>query len=98
MDIKEVKANAREKMKGFCNVCKICDGIFCSGKVPGMGGTGTGSSFKISYLKLKNIKLLLRTIHNATEPKLTCTLLDKNYLFQYLVLLLLEQSSIWVEE
>lgn len=42
MDIKEVKANAREKMKGFCNVCKICDGIFCSGKVPGMGGTGTG--------------------------------------------------------
>ena len=32
MDIKEVRENAREKMKGFCNVCKICDGVFCSGK------------------------------------------------------------------
>ena len=81
MDIKEVKDNAREKMKGFCNVCKICDGIFCSGKVPGMGGTGTGESFKISYLKLKNIKVVMRTLHNVTEPKMNIELFGKRLSF-----------------
>ena len=81
MDIKEVKANAREKMKGFCNVCKICDGIFCSGKVPGMGGTGTGESFKISYLKLKNIKVVMRTLHNVTEPKMNIELFGQKLSF-----------------
>ena len=81
MDIKEVKDNAREKMKGFCNVCKICDGIFCSGKVPGMGGTGTGESFKISYLKLKNIKVVMRTLHNVTEPKMNIELFGQKLSF-----------------
>ena len=36
MDIKEVKENARERMKGFCNLCRECDGVWCAGKVPGI--------------------------------------------------------------
>lgn len=81
MDIKTIKENAREKMKGFCNLCKICDGVWCSGKVPGMGGTGTGESFKNSYLKLKNIKVVMRTIHDATDPILTTNLWGKELSF-----------------
>ncbi len=69
MDLNTLKENAKVKMKGFCNICKVCDGVWCAGKVPGMGGTGSGSSFKINYEKLKEIKLVLRTIHKATEPK-----------------------------
>lgn len=84
MDIKTLKENAREKMKGFCNLCKTCDGVWCAGKVPGMGGTGSGSSFKVNYENLKNIKLVLRTIHNATEPKLSCTLLGRELSFPVL--------------
>ena len=84
MDIKTLKENAREKMKGFCNLCKTCDGVWCAGKVPGMGGTGSGSSFKVNYESLKNIKLVLRTIHNATEPKLSCTLLGRELSFPVL--------------
>ncbi|MBM6690004.1 alpha-hydroxy-acid oxidizing protein [Fusobacterium mortiferum] len=81
MDIKILKENAREKMKGYCNLCKTCDGIWCAGKVPGMGGTGTGSSFKINYENLKKIKLVLRTIHSATEPELTCSFFGKELSF-----------------
>lgn len=81
MDIKILKENAREKMKGYCNLCKTCDGIWCAGKVPGMGGTGTGSSFKINYENLKKIKLILRTIHSATEPELTCSFFGKELSF-----------------
>lgn len=81
MDIKTVKENAREKMKGFCNLCKICDGVWCSGKVPGMGGTGTGESFKTAYSKLKNIKVVMRTIHDVTEPKLNTMLWGRELSF-----------------
>ena len=81
MDIKILKENAREKMKGYCNLCKTCDGIWCAGKVPGMGGAGTGSSFKINYENLKKIKLILRTIHSATEPELTCSFFGKELSF-----------------
>ena len=38
MDIKEVRANAKERMKGFCRVCPVCDGRACAGETPGMGG------------------------------------------------------------
>lgn len=78
MEIKEIKENAKEKMKGFCNMCKNCDGIWCAGKVPGMGGTGSGTSFKINYEKLKNIKLVLRTIHRATAPNLKVKFWNNN--------------------
>lgn len=44
MDIKEVRANAKERMKGFCRVCPVCDGRACAGETPGMGGIGTGSA------------------------------------------------------
>lgn len=46
-----------------------------------MGGTGTGESFKNSYLKLKNIKVIMRTIHDATEPILTTKLWGKELSF-----------------
>lgn len=78
MEVKEIKENAKEKMKGFCNMCKNCDGIWCAGKVPGMGGTGSGASFKINYEKLKNIKLVLRTIHRATAPNLKVKFWNNN--------------------
>ena len=41
-----IKQLARERMKGHCRVCPQCDGRVCAGEVPGMGGLGTGSSFR----------------------------------------------------
>ena len=81
MDIKEIKENARERMKGFCNMCRECDGVWCAGKVPGMGGTGTGDSFKRAHNKLKEIKVIMKTIHNASEPVLQTSIWGKTLSF-----------------
>ena len=37
MDYKSVLKSARENLNGSCKVCKVCNGIACSGEVPGMG-------------------------------------------------------------
>ena len=59
MDLQEIKKVAREKMKGYCRVCKVCNGIACAGEVPGMGGVGTGSAFTANIDTLAQIKLNL---------------------------------------
>ena len=68
MDMKEIKVEARKKLKGFCAVCSVCDGVWCAGQVPGMGGSITGSSFQVNVEDLSKVKLRLKTIHNAKEP------------------------------
>ena len=68
MDIKEVRANAKERMKGFCRVCPVCDGRACAGETPGMGGIGTGSAFKNNVAALAGIRLNMRLIHEVKKP------------------------------
>lgn len=66
--MKEINAKARELMKGFCRVCKVCDGRACAGEVPGMGGLGTAASFKSNVEALEGIRLNMRLLHDAVEP------------------------------
>ncbi len=68
MDWKEVQQKARERMPEHCRVCPVCDGKACAGQIPGLGGTGTGSSFLENIEALASYKLNLKTIHNAKEP------------------------------
>lgn len=68
MNIKEVRTIAREKMKGYCRVCPVCNGVACAGEVPGIGGSLTGSAFKSNVNDLAQIKLKMKTIHNAKNP------------------------------
>jgi isopentenyl diphosphate isomerase/L-lactate dehydrogenase-like FMN-dependent dehydrogenase len=68
MDLKEIKVSAKERMKGFCNLCSECNGVWCAGRVPGMGGAGTGESFKRNFEILKKIKIKMKTIHTAINP------------------------------
>jgi isopentenyl diphosphate isomerase/L-lactate dehydrogenase-like FMN-dependent dehydrogenase len=65
MDIKTIRENAKEKLKGFCRVCPQCNGIVCAGEVPGMGGSGTGSSFISNIEALGSWRFNMRTIHDA---------------------------------
>ncbi len=71
MDIKEINKNARERMKAYCRVCPVCDGVACSGEVPGMGGSLTASTFKSNVSDLAKVKLRMKTIHNAKNPNLS---------------------------
>jgi len=85
MDMKTVREQAREQLKGFCRVCPVCDGRVCAGEVPGMGGVGTGSAFKANLEALAKVQLNMRTIHNVKEPDMTWTLWGKTLSMPILV-------------
>jgi len=70
MDMKEIYRVAREKFKGACRVCPVCNGRACAGEMPGIGGIGTGSSFMANFDSLARIKLNMRTIHEVREPEI----------------------------
>lgn len=71
MNWQEIRKVAREKLKPYCRVCTVCNGIVCAGEVPGMGGVGTGSSFKANIEALNRYKLNLSTIHDVRQPDTT---------------------------
>jgi len=73
----EVKKIARENLNNSCRVCKACNGVVCSGEVPGMGGKGTGDSFKANFDALNNIKLNMRVIHDAKNPDISTELFGR---------------------
>jgi isopentenyl diphosphate isomerase/L-lactate dehydrogenase-like FMN-dependent dehydrogenase len=69
----EVMDRARERLSGKCHVCPECDGVACSGEVPGMGGIGSGSSFRNNVTALSRVRLHMRTLHDGAKPDLTTT-------------------------
>ncbi len=77
MNLLEVKKNAKEKMKGFCALCDTCNGIWCRGRVPGMGGAGDGSTMQRNYEKLKEIRVIMKTLHNVRKPDTKYKFLEK---------------------
>jgi 4-hydroxymandelate oxidase len=68
LDLKTLKATARESMKGYCRACPVCNGVVCAGEVPGMGGAGTGTSFKENLAALARHPLNMKTIHDVKVP------------------------------
>jgi isopentenyl diphosphate isomerase/L-lactate dehydrogenase-like FMN-dependent dehydrogenase len=77
MTVDEVRIRARERFKGICRVCKFCDGVACAGEVPGMGGVGTGTSFKNNIKALEKYRVNLRVIHDITEPVIRTQIFGK---------------------
>ena len=66
--MKETRQIARDRMKGYCRVCPVCDGRACAGEVPGMGGIGTGSAFMNNLKALAAFRLNMKTLHDVTAP------------------------------
>jgi 4-hydroxymandelate oxidase len=66
--LEEVLKVAREKLYPRCRVCPECDGVACGGEVPGMGGIGSGASFRNNFKALGVYKLQMRTLHNVAKP------------------------------
>jgi len=67
-DLKEVNNRARERLKGICRVCPVCNGRSCPSGVPGMGGKGNSTGFRRNKTALDLVLLNLRTIHDAGAP------------------------------
>lgn len=76
MDLKEVRDNARKKMKG-CHVCPDCNGKACIGMIPGFGGLRTARSFMRNQKALQEYGLIMRSMAGVEEPDLTCQILGK---------------------
>ncbi len=71
-----IHLSARYKFKKICYVCPVCDGENCPTGVPGMGGIGTGESFRQNIRSLKKYKITTRLIHDITDPDTTISFLD----------------------
>jgi len=78
MNIDEIRHLAKAKLAGICRVCPSCDGRACAGQVPGVGGVGTGTSFKRNVEALQHYQLNLRTNHEVTDPSLEMDLWGNN--------------------
>jgi len=88
MDLTEVREKAKEKMKEFCAVYKVCDGLperLCQGikygRAIGMGGVGKGASFAANVQALDHLKLKSRLITPHSEPDMKAVFLGKDVAF-----------------
>ncbi|WP_027184550.1 alpha-hydroxy-acid oxidizing protein [Desulfovibrio inopinatus] len=79
MDLIEIKKRARQRLKGFCRVCPVCNGTVCAGEVPGMGGLGTSSSFTANVEALKALRFHMRTLHGVTSPDTSIELFGRSF-------------------
>lgn len=84
MNWKEVRQKAKGQLEGFCRVCPVCDGRACAGEVPGMGGIGTGASFKANLKALEKYRVNLRTLHGAANPDTGTSILGREISFPIL--------------
>ncbi len=70
-----IRNTAKKRMQGHCRVCPQCDGRACSGEVPGMGGIGSGSSFRANIEALAQVRLAMRCLHDAGQPETSAEIL-----------------------
>lgn len=68
VDLTGVQDRARQRLKGICRVCPVCDGRSCISGVPGMGARGGRTGFRRNRAALDQILLNMRTIHSAAAP------------------------------
>lgn len=76
ISMETIQLSAKFKFKKICYVCKTCDGRDCPTGVPGMGGIGTGESFRRNIASLKKYKINTRLIHDVTQPDTSTTFLN----------------------
>lgn len=77
MDLKTVEKTGRNLLKGYCRVCPVCDGRACAGEVPGMGGVGSGMSFRANLEALALYRFRLRAVHRVKQADTTMLLWGK---------------------
>lgn len=72
--LSDVLKSCREKMYPRCRVCPECNGVACSGEVPGMGGLDSGKAFRNNLEALNKYDLKMKTFHEVKKPDTTLTL------------------------
>ena len=70
---------AKKILKTVCNVCRACDGIWCRGQIPGIGGLGTGEAFIQAYSRFQQIKLIPNYINEIKTVDTSITMFDRQF-------------------
>ena len=83
--IQNSEKRARELLKSVCVVCKACDGVWCRGQIPGVGGVGNGEAFIQAYNKFKHIKIMPNYIHENITVDTSITMFDRELSMPVLV-------------
>lgn len=79
MDYNEVLKKAKERLMPHCAVCKECNGLYCRGRVPGVGAKGTGQGFIRSYEYLLRVKIEMDTIYEFKDQDTSIELFDHSF-------------------
>lgn len=79
-----VREQAKMSLQGICHVCPVCDGRRCPTGVPGMGGIGTGASFRNNFDALASYQVNLRVLHDRKDQDLSLNLFDLKLTFPIL--------------
>jgi isopentenyl diphosphate isomerase/L-lactate dehydrogenase-like FMN-dependent dehydrogenase len=77
MTLIEVREEAKKRFGGICRVCPECNGVWCAGQFPGIGGVGAGASFINNYRALQSLKIKMRVVHTAHDPDTSFTLFGR---------------------
>jgi len=80
----EIRNHARIMLQNICNVCPVCNGRRCPTGVPGMGGIGTGASFRSNVDALAAYKVNMKVLHGNKEQDTTLELFGQQLAFPIL--------------
>lgn len=76
VSFQEIMHKAREKFNRACYACVQCNGLECRGKIPGMGGYGSGTAFIRNCDDVNKILIKTRTIHDVKSVDTSAVFMD----------------------
>lgn len=79
MTYEEVLSRARKVLAGTCNVCPVCDGVACRGRIPGVGAKDSGRSFTACVEFLRSVKVNLDTLYASHGQDPSCRLFGHTF-------------------
>ncbi len=78
---REILEKARERLYPTCRVCRVCNGVACSGDGGGIAGAGSGMSFQHNFTALQRVRLVMRTVHDVTKADPSTTIFGRKISF-----------------
>ncbi|TCO77483.1 alpha-hydroxy-acid oxidizing protein [Marinisporobacter balticus] len=79
MNYRDILENAKRISDFKCKVCPECNGKVCKGEIPGVGGKGSGSAFIRNVDQLKEIKLNMDTLYEASKVDSSIEIFGKRF-------------------
>lgn len=79
----DVLTSARTIMNGVCSVCPVCDGKACRGRIPGVGGKGSGRAFTVCREFLDEVSIHMDVIHPHFEAVTGIELFGRQFRYPF---------------